>query len=177
MFFLIVTMSCSDKRQDCSKRIDAYISPELLNSSQPTVHTQSGTLDLNKAHAWKLKSKSSTARACTLEPAYQQEKCFREKHSLLLHNIHHPLLLTRQTLAGAEGRHPQLKNLFSISKSPIIRSQGESATRMGPGKGGDPTLVGSLHFPGTFCSCCDHTGTSKGSDNPILCTRNLKSQA
>lgn len=99
-------------------------------------------------------------------------KCFRENHSLLLHNIHHPLLLTRQQ-EGTEGRHLQLKNLFSISKPPpIIRSNGKSAARMDPGKGGDSVLVGSLHSPGTFCSWCDHTATTKGSDNPTPSTRN-----
>lgn len=101
-------------------------------------------------------------------------KVFQRKALPFLHNIHNPLLLTRQTLAGTEGRHLQLKNLLSMSNHPRIRSQGESAPRMGPGKGGDSTQVGSLHSPGTSCSCSDHTATATGVRQPYCMYEKFK---
>lgn len=103
---------------------------------------------LEKAPAWKLKCKSSTTRACTLGPAYQKEKCLRENHSLLLHNIRHPLLLTRQTLEGTQGTPPQWKIFLSTSNPLSNQKQGWVCHKDGPG-GEVPTLAGSLHCPGT----------------------------
>lgn len=145
-------------RQECSKRIDASISPELLTSPQPSVHgTRISTCLKMKMQVKHCNSKCSGT-------CLSEEKVFQRK-SLPFVTQHSPC-----TAADKTDWREQREDILSWKTpfpcpTPVISSE-LSVPQDGPRKGGDPTLGSSLPCPGTFCSCCDNPAVDERLEKP-----------